>query len=68
MLRCAVLTLVVGWLMLAVASAGASAQDEDGRPEAPLTALEVRGIAPPQVVKGTDGRRVRLGDHQHVHR
>jgi hypothetical protein len=57
MVRRTVLTLVVGCLSLAVASAGASAQDEDGRPEKPLTTLEVRGIAPPQVVKGTDGRR-----------
>ena len=57
MLRRAVLTLVIGSLTLAFASAGASAQDDDGRPEKPLTTLEVRGIAPPQVVKGTDGRR-----------
>jgi hypothetical protein len=57
MLRRAVLTLVVGCLTLAFASAGASAQDDDGRPEKPLTTLEVRGIAPPRVVMGTDGRR-----------
>ena len=57
MLRRAVLMLVIGCLTLAFASSGASAQDDDGRPEKPLTALEVRGIAPPQVVKGTDGRR-----------
>jgi hypothetical protein len=57
MARRAVLTLVVGCLMLGIASASAGAQDEDGRPEAPITALEVRGVSPPQVVKGTDGRR-----------
>jgi murein DD-endopeptidase MepM/ murein hydrolase activator NlpD len=57
MVRRTVLTLVIGCLTLAVAPAGASAQDEDGRPEKPLTALEVRGVAPPRVVKGTDGRR-----------
>ncbi len=57
MLRRALLTLVVGCLTLAFASAGASAQDDDGRPEKPLTTLEVRGIAPPRVVMGTDGRR-----------
>jgi Peptidase family M23 len=57
MLRRTVLMLVIGCLTLGVAPAGASAQDEDGRPEKPLTALEVRGIAPPRVVKGTDGRR-----------
>jgi murein DD-endopeptidase MepM/ murein hydrolase activator NlpD len=55
--RRAVLTLVVCCLMLAVAPASVGAQSEDGRPEKPLTALEVRGIAPPHVVKGTDGRR-----------
>jgi hypothetical protein len=33
MLRRALLTLVVGCLTFAFASAGASAQDEDGRPE-----------------------------------
>lgn len=57
MLRRALLTLVLCCLTLALASAGAGAQDEDGRPEKPLTTLEVRGIAPPRVVMGTDGRR-----------
>ena len=57
MLRRAVLTLVLSCLTLAFASAGAGAQDKDGRPEKPLTTLEVRGIAPPHVVKGTDRRR-----------
>jgi murein DD-endopeptidase MepM/ murein hydrolase activator NlpD len=57
MLSRLLLALVVGCLTLAFASAGAGAQDDDGRPEKPITPLEVRGIAPPRVVQGTDGRR-----------
>jgi hypothetical protein len=44
-------------LTLAVAAPGAGAQGGDGRPEQPLTTLEVRVLAPPHVVKGTDGRQ-----------
>ena len=55
MTRWALLTLAVAGLTLAVAAADAGAQNGDGRPEQPLTTLEVRGIAPPHVVKGTDG-------------
>jgi murein DD-endopeptidase MepM/ murein hydrolase activator NlpD len=43
-------------LLLAVAPATAGAQEGEGGPAIPLTALEVRGTAPPQAVKGTDGR------------
>ena len=56
MLRRGVLALVVGCLMLVGVPAGAGAQG-DGRGQVPVTALEVSGIGPPQVVKGTDGRR-----------
>jgi Peptidase family M23 len=57
MSRPALLTLVVACGTFAIAAAGAAAQDGDGRPEQPLTTLEVRVIAPPHVVKGTDGRQ-----------
>ena len=56
MLRRGVLALVVGCLTLALGPATAGGQG-DGRAEVPVTALEVRGVGPPQVVKGTDGRR-----------
>jgi hypothetical protein len=55
MTRWTLLTLAVAGLTLAVAAADAGAQNGDGRPEQPLTTLEVRGIAPPHVVTGTDG-------------
>jgi hypothetical protein len=51
------LAAVVCGLLLAVAPATAGAQGGGGRPDIPLTALEVRSVAPPRVVKGTDGRR-----------
>jgi hypothetical protein len=50
------LPAVVIGLLLAVAPATAGAQEGEGLPDIPLTALEVRGTAPPEAVKGTDGR------------
>jgi hypothetical protein len=50
---CALLTIS------ATSTALAAAQDvrgDDGRPEVALTALEVRGVRAPQIVRGTDGR------------
>ncbi len=49
--------VVVGCAVLAAGASAAAAQDGADRPERPLTALEVRGVRPPQVVKGTDGRK-----------
>jgi Peptidase family M23 len=54
MVRRAMFTLIVGVLLLALAPASAYARDDDGRPEAAITALEVREIAPPRWVTGTD--------------
>ena len=51
------LTAVLCGLLLTVAPAGAGAQGDNGRREVPVTALEVKGVGAPQVVKGTDGRR-----------
>jgi hypothetical protein len=55
--RRAALTLVVCCLGLGVAPASAGAQFGGGRPELPLTTLEVRVVAPAHVVRGSDGRR-----------
>ena len=56
MVRRAMFTLIVGVLLLAVAPASAYGGVDDGRPEAATTALEVREIAPPRWVTGTDDR------------
>jgi hypothetical protein len=55
-------TLVACVLLLTIGAAGtalAAAQDaqgDGGRPEVAITALEVRGVRAPQIVRGTDGR------------
>lgn len=47
------LTLVAAGTALAAAQ---DAQGDGGRPEVAITALEVRGVRAPQIVRGTDGR------------
>ena len=56
MVRRAMVTFIIGVLLLAVAPASAYGRVDDGRPEAAITALEVREIAPPRWVTGTDDR------------
>lgn len=50
---CAVLTISATSTALA---ADQDAQGDGGRPEVAITALEVRGVRAPQIVRGTDGR------------